>query len=584
MILQALKEYYDRKPNLAPPGWIRQRIDYVIVLDDTGGFKHLDPMQETRDGRTEGLPCLVPNIGKQALKHTNSGTDANLLWDNAGFVLGIGNKGKMKIESFIKAIDDRFPSTQETGLKAVLAFLKAGIKDRAILAPITENLQFGEAIKTGRANMTFRLLGDDARFVFERPYVKDHISRAALASTASEEVQRGVCLITGERNQPIELCHPVIKGVWRGQTAGATIVGINRDKPAFNSFGKEQGANSPVASRAVFAYTTALNHLLGKDSKQRMQVGDASTVFWAAKEVEFEQQLPDFFGEPPKDDPDRSARAVESLFKAAQTGAYLTDDEKTTFYVLGLAPNAARIAIRFWIVSTVAEMATHIRQHFLDTRIVHGPRDTDTLSLFRLLLSTAVQRDAKNIAPNLGGDTMRAILEGLPYPQTLLQAAIRRIRAEHEITHPRAALIKACVNRATRHQSTNKEEELKMSLDANNTNIGYRLGRLFATLERTQIRAFTSGGGKEPNTTILDHYYGAASGTPVTVFGTLIRLSKHHLAKIEHVGEKVNLDKLFAEIMEGVSDFPTHLCLADQGRFAIGYYHQMHDFFTKKSE
>ena len=123
-----------------------------------------------------------------------------------------------------------------------------------------------------------------------------------------------------------------------------------------------------------------------------------------------------------------------------------------------------------------------------------------------------------------------------------------------------------------------------MSLDPNNTNIGYRLGRLFAALERTQIRAFTSGGGKEPNTTIRDRYYGAASSTPVIVFGTLIRLSKHHLAKIEHVGEKVNLEKLFAEIMEGVSDFPTHLCLADQGRFAIGYYHQMHDFFTKKSK
>jgi CRISPR-associated protein Csd1 len=582
MILQALKEYYDRKPYLAPPGWIAQRIDYVIVLDELGRYQHLESLQEIKGKKTEGFPCLVPNIGKQALKHTNSGIDANLLWDNASFVFGIGNKGKNKIESFIKEIENRFSNTEDTGIKAVLSFLNKGISNPAIFAPILEHSQFGEMITTGRACMTFRLLHDDSRFVFERSTVKNQINRDALASNADGRANRSVCLITGEQDQPIELCHPVIKNVWGCQTSGATIVGINKDKPAFNSFSKNQGANSPVSSSAVFAYTTALNDLL--DSKQRVQVGDASTVFWAAKEEEFEQQVLDFFGEQPKDGPDRSVRAVESLFKSVQNGAYLTDENNTIFYVLGLAPNAARIAIRFWIASTVAEMAKHIRQHFIDIQIDHGPRDTNTLSLRGLLISTAAQREAKNIPPNIGGDTMRAILEGLPYPQTLLQAAIRRIRAEHDITYPRAALIKACINREIRHQNINNKEELQMRLDPNNINIGYRLGRLFAALERTQIRAFTIGGGKEPNTTIRDRYYGAASGTPVAVFATLIRLSKHHLAKIENVGERVNIEKLFVEIMEGIDDFPTHLCLADQGRFAIGYYHQMHDFKPKSRE
>jgi CRISPR-associated protein Csd1 len=584
MILQALKEYYDRKPNLAPPGWVMQKIDLVIILDESGKYQNSEFLQEIKDKKAEGFSCLVPNVGKQALKHTNSGIDANLLWDNSSFVLGVGKRGKQKIESFIKEIESRFPDPKDAGLKSVILFLKEGLKNTSIFAPIIQHPQFGELVATGRANITFRLLHDDSRFVFDRDFVKKQINNSIMTSKPNGKAFHAICIITGEQNQNIELCHPVIKGVWGCQSSGATIVGINKDKPAFNSFNKEQGLNSPVSSSCVFAYTTALNYLLNKDTKQRMQVGDTSTVFWAAKEDEFEQQVPDFFGEPRRDDPDRNVRAVESLFKSVQTGAYLTDENRTIFYVLGLAPNAARIAIRFWIVSTVAEMAKNIRQHFIDTQIVHGPREPNTLSLFRLLSSTAMRGESNNILPNLGGDTMRAILEGLPYPQAILQAAIRRIRAEHEITYPRVALIKAYINRATRWQYQNKEEELLMGLDLCNMNIGYRLGRLFATLERVQIRAFNSGGGKEPNSTIRDRYYGAASGTPVAVFGTLIRLSKHHLAKIVSAGEKVNHEKLFTEIMVGIDDFPAHLNLADQGRFAVGYYHQMQEFFNNKNK
>jgi CRISPR-associated protein Csd1 len=173
---------------------------------------------------------------------------------------------------------------------------------------------------------------------------------------------------------------------------------------------------------------------------------------------------------------------------------------------------------------------------------------------------------------------MRAILEGLPYPQTLLQAAMRRVRAEHEITYPRAALIKACLNRAARYSNPEQKEELHVSLDSNNSNIGYRLGRLFATLEKIQSEASPG-----INATIRDRFYGAASSTPVSVFGNLMRLKNHHLAKLESAGRRVQFDKLLGEIMSGIADFPAHLRLEDQGRFAIGYYHQMQAFFTKKT-
>lgn len=312
-----------------------------------------------------------------------------------------------------------------------------------------------------------------------------------------------------------------------------------------------------------------------------MQVGDASTVFWAEKATAFEKQFADFFGESPKDDPDRGTQAVEGLFKSLDTGAFSAeDDSDNRFYVLGLSPNASRIAVRFWIVDTVAGMADKIRQHFEDMSIIHGPKDKDFLSLFRLLVSTSAQGKAENIPPNLAGDTIRSILQGLPYPQTLLQAAIRRLRAEHTVTHARAALIKACVNRATRFKNPNVQEELTMSLDENNTNIGYRLGRLFATLEKIQQEA-----NPGINATIRDKFYGAASGTPVAVFGNLMRLKNHHLSKLQSPGRRIFFEKLIGRIIDGVNagpGFPPHLSLDDQGRFAIGYYHQMQAFYAKK--
>jgi CRISPR-associated protein Csd1 len=379
------------------------------------------------------------------------------------------------------------------------------------------------------------------------------------------------CLITGEYGE-IARTHartPINKDT-------KSLVAFQKNS-GYDSYGKEQCYNAPIRKSSEFAYTTALNTLL-KSMHQRLLVGDAVAVFWASRETRFESEVPLFFSEPPKDEPDRNVRAVADLLKSVQTGAYAESDKDTRFYVLGLAPNSARIAVRFWHIGTVPEMAERFARHFEDIRIVHGQKDKDVLSLFRLLFSTATQRKAENIPPNLAGDTMRAILEGLPYPRTLLQAAIRRIRAEHDINYPRAALIKACLNRSTRYQNPNVKEELKVSLDTHNANIGYRLGRLFATLEKIQREA-----NPGINATILDKFYGAASGTPVTVFGNLMRLKNHHVAKLEHQGRKVFFEKLLGEIMDGINNFPTHLALEDQGRFAVGYYHQMQDFFTKKS-
>ena len=586
MILQALKEYYDRKAadpesQMAPPGFEWKEIPFVIVLKPDGAPVSLNPTYEGEGKKRRAKRFLVP----QAVKKT-SGIAANLLWDNLEYVLGIVLKSKPErvVEqhsAFKKRIDD-LGNFADDGLSAVKKFVERNNKEELLQC-------FGDVWKQLRkegGNITFHLAGDSA-IILERPNIKSAILEV---SAVHNEDNRSICLVTGQ-NEVIERLHPAIKGVYGAQTSGSNIVSFNLD--AFKSFGKDQGANAPVGKTAAFAYTTALNHLLAKDSKQRMQVGDASTVFWAEKANDLEQQIADFFGEPPKNDPDRGVRAVESLFKSLESGSFLADEnQKNRFYVLGLSPNASRIAIRFWIVDTVAGMASKIKLHFDDLRIVHRPRDKDVFSLFRLLVSTAAQGKADNIPPNLTGDTMRSILEGLPYPKTLLQAVIRRIKAEQSsknkntgkqlenVTYIRAALIKAGVNRLTRFKNPNIKEELKMSLDENNTNIGYRLGRLFATLEKIQQEA-----NPGINATIRDRFYGAASGTPVAVFGNLMRLKNHHLSKLESTGRRVFFEKLLGQIIDGVEAkiaFPPHLSLEDQGRFAIGYYHQIQDFFTKK--
>jgi CRISPR-associated protein Csd1 len=592
MILQALKEYYDRKAadpegDIAPEGFEKKEFPFLIVIDTNGSFVKLEDTREQIGKKLVGKTYLVPR--SQLRSGIRSYETTFLLWDHFGYLLQhpeTDDKSAKQHEAWLKKLQSLPAELKlDEGVSAVLKFYHShGIE------AVKSTSSWSVCAALTFCNMTFKLVGD----LFPVPCrsaVQEYIRQSASIGEEDRDADQnriiGCCLVTGETAEIVQKHGrtPISKDT-------KSLVSFQKNS-GYDSYRKEQGYNAPVGKAAEFAYTTALNYLLSKDSRQRMQVGDAITVFWSAKT--FDSGFEDFFGDLWKDDPDRNTEAVRSLFRSPQSGVFSTDSDDAQFYVLGLSPNAARIAIRFWIVKTVADMATQIRQHFLDIQIVHDPKDTDTISLFRLLVSTAVQRESKNIPPNIAGDTMRSILEGLPYPQTLLQAAIRRVRAEQSrkdknsgrtllnVTYERAALIKACINRATRYQDKNKEEELQMSLDPSNKNIGYRLGRLFAALERTQIRAFTSGGGKEPNTTIRDRYYGAASCTPIAVFATLIRLSKHHLAKIENVGERVNLEKLFTEIMEDVNDFPPHLCLADQGRFAIGYYHQRHEFFPNKS-
>ncbi len=568
MILHALADYYRRKQADPDPtqrlpayGFEEKEIPFILEIDAAG---RLVQILDTRSGEGKKKTAqrfLVP----KAVKKT-SGVAANLLWDTAEYVLGIDTRGKPERvaeqhAAFRARIDALRSAVQgDAGIAAVRAFLD-GIDIDALAA-----CPGWEEIKTTNPLLSFRLHGD-VELICQRPAV------TVLATDEPDEEATVTCLVSGEQAAP-ERLHAAIKGVWGAQSSGANIVSFNLD--AFNSYGKAQGANAPVGKAAAFAYTTALNHLLAKGSSQRIQVGDASTVFWSEAPHELETALVDLFGEPPKDDPDRGADALRALYRAVETGRFAVGSDDTRFYVLGLAPNAARIAVRFWETAPAIALARRIRQHFDDIQVARSPRDPEHLSLFRLLTATAVQGKADNIPPHLGGEVMRAILEGLPYPATMLNAAVQRCRAEQQVSYPRAAAIKGWLNRDARRRHL-PQEEFSPMLDPDHQSAAYRLGRLFATLEKIQEEASPG-----LNATIRDRYYGAASATPVAVFTTLLRLKNHHLGKL-HPGRATQMEKLIGEIMAGIEDFPRHLNLPDQGRFALGYYHQRQAFFTRRA-
>ena len=577
MILQSLCDYYRRQTDeLPPPGFEREAIPFVIVLNRDGQFVDIeDTRSDSNNKRDKGRLFTVPQGVKKA-----SGIAANLLWDVMGYVLGAVSEiraakldvAKLEKErarthethaAFIQRIHDTFPDpVSDDGVRAVLAFLERGAFDIVFAHSL-----WPEMTKSTEP-LSFRLDGD-----LELICQREAVRRELMTKESTNSTGSGRCLVTGEAGSIARL-HTAIKGVRGAQSSGANVISFNF--AAACSYGKKQGMNSPVGESAVFAYTTALNTLLRTDSPQKMSVGADTFVFWAEKPDPAEELFAAWL-QPDPDDPARGAEAVKALYKAPQTGVRPLDQDDTRFFVLGLAPNVARLSVRLWSVSTVRELAANIRQHFDDLTIVRSDRDPEYLPLWRLLKATAAQDESKNIQPLLIGEVLRAILAGTPYPQMLLATALQRIRAEQgEVTYPRAALIKAVLVRNARFRNS-LELEITVSLDLENLHVGYRLGRLFAVLEKVQEEAHPG-----LNATIRDRFYGAASSTPITVFSNLMKLNKHHLAKIEHKGRAVNLEKLIGEIVDGLTDsFPAQLPMIEQGRFAIGYYHQKQAFYKK---
>jgi len=569
MILQALAGYYERLSqeggaDIALEGFEKKEIPFVISVNLDG---KLTGITDTRSGEGKKKRARTFNVPKVFEGSRTINVKANLLWDKASYVFGVGTKTKpdrlvKQRDDFRNTIVRYFPDPQKVkSVGAVLKFLGQNVS-------AMKSYKEWDEISTKDPNVAFKLQGQN-ELICQSGEVMEGLTRVAAAGQDT-----GMCLITGNIEQLRRLENP-FRGLAGSRKAESHWVAFN--EPAYWSYGKEHGANAPIGKSVSDAYVSAFNYLQRRDSRQKIQVGDATTVFWAENQSKMESAFADIFGEPPKGEPEQDYRHLLSLFRSPESGASVELDRKIKFYVLGLSPNAARISVRFWYAGTVGSIADNIGQHFNDLEI-RGP-EWGRIGLRWLLRSTALRGEDRNIAPNLAGDMMKAILTGAPYPQTLLASAIRRCRAEREVSYTRAALIKAILIRETRYYKRN-EKEVGMSLDTNIDSPGYLLGRLFAVLERAQESASPG-----INATIRDRFYGAASGTPVSVFPLLMKLKNHHIAKLESRGQAINLEKQIGEIMgklDASIGFPAHLSLQEQGRFAVGYYHQRQDFFTKK--
>ena len=344
------------------------------------------------------------------------------------------------------------------------------------------------------------------------------------------------------------------------------------------------GLNAPISEEEEFKYTTAILKLLSKDSHNKFRIGNRTFVFWASSNDEAagqaENSLFDLLGYSENEDGDPNAKIeqVRKVFTSIYSGVLKTKLEDR-FYILGLAPNAARIAVVYWSETSLKDFAGMILMHFRDMEIADTRKDKKPyMGIKDILSAVTLGGKQSETTPNLPEAVAKSIFQGTAYPYTLFSACIRRIRAEcgdngaNRIA--RIAIIKAYLNR-----QNDNNKKIEPMLDKNNTNQGYLCGRLFAVLDRIQEDA-------NNNNSIRERYMNAASSTPSSVFATILNLSTHHMENLSNDGKKVFYEKLKQEIIDKISanGFPSHLDLQDQGRFFVGYYHQKQDFFTKKEK
>ena len=606
MILASLARYYRRlaaetdemgNPKVPPYGFSEEKIGWILVLDKEGHLKTAVP-NLTADKKPQPKLMSVPRPEKRT-----SGIKPNFLWDKTAYALGVEankNKAEAKAKPFTpseKTFDafkqyhlDLLQNSDDEGLQALCRFL-----------------QNWQPAHFAAENLPAEMLDANIAFSLEKPTALIHKREAAQTLWAgclkSDEALEGLCLISGD-TAPIARLHPAIKGVFGGQSSGGSIISFNKE--AFASFGKEQGANAPVSEQSAFAYTTALNYLLRRENNHCLTIGDASTVFWAeADDNATAQAAEGFFAQvfmPPNDEQEsvKIFNVLEQIGKGCPLQEIAPElSPNTRFYILGLAPNAARISVRFWLDTTFGQLAENLAQHWKDLHIEPSAwKKGKEPPVWRILLETTPKRkdaegrlkksESKDIPPQLAGEYMRSVLTGRFYPKTMLTRMIGRIRSDGYISGLRVAVIKAVINRNSLYR-----EELKMGLNEETHDIPYRLGRLFAIIELAQSSALG-----ELNAGVRDKFYGGASSSPHSTFPLLLDNYRTHISALRK-GRKAKwvkgdpkklanwLEGKVGEII-GVFDaetpFPRHLSLEEQGRFVVGYYQQRFKKYNKQED
>ena len=586
MILKALYDYYNRCNNLPASGMEEKEIGFVIVISKEGNFVRFEDCRiDNKQARTY---LVKKHVGR------SSAVVANYLYDNSAYVLGYAENEKAKkdtdeqtkkrsdkenacLEAFKEKVLSIYKIYPESNDLAAISNFYQQSKEEILSCVSQDNLweDIKKNLSKKYSTFSFRIDGD-LKIVAEK--------KELLQLEDSEDDNKGnaLCLITGNKGTTVDTTTATMIP---GSQATAKLVAFQVNS-GYDSYGKKKCGNAPISKDAEFAYTTALNAMLQKGSHNKFSVGNRTFVFWASSNAEAaeqaEESLFDLLGftDEEQDDPNAKIDQVRKVFTSIYSGTMKTSlDDR--FYILGLAPNSARIAVVYWSECSLKEFAGKILHHFNDMEIIDTRKDGKPyMGIKDMLAAVSLNGKQSEATPNLPEAVVKSIFQGTPYPFTLFSACIRRIRAEsgnkdkNAIRIARMAIIKAYLNRIN-----DNNKKIDTMLDKSNTNQGYLCGRLFAVLDKIQEDA-------NRISSIRERYMNAASATPASVFATILNLSSHHMEKLANESRRIFYEKIKQEIIDKIpaTGFPAHLDLQDQGRFFIGYYHQRQDFFTKKED
>lgn len=591
MILNHLCEYYQRKRalgELVDDAFEVRNIPFIIVIDEKGKFIQLMSTSLTLEERKEGKKESVFTVPKSYANR--SGTmgykKPNCLWDHSGFVLrdfkedsdpAKTEKNKERAtkqhEHFCLFVDEMAKESGDPEVAAVKAFLDSDSEKAKVL----ESDDWEAVLKSPNKNMTFKVVGYDHLVCESKPaqkWARDNLVRD------SKDLVESTCMITGKKS-PICRLHPPIKGVMNTMAAGAAIASFEATPLA--SYGLEGGENAPVSVKKAQEYGIALNHLLRKGSPNKFNLHDMTMVCWSEKGSNLESLIPNQFIFAPKDDPDAGIEQVKAAVDALHLKGKGSSEGSQKFFLLGLKGANGRVAIQYWKQATAYEIGETIRLWLEDVSLPSDKFGTFTPSIYQIVKSISLNGDLKHAPPRLISEMIRAIFENKRLPETLIKAVLTRNKAERRVSQTRAAILKAYLSREAR-LSNRPEMEISMSFDLKDKPIGYKLGALLAIYEKIQYDANKGFVGSS----IKDRFYASLSTRPVSVLGSLSRLSENHMKKLDRLnkGHMINIKRRLEEVMQEieVESLPGHLGSKEQSYFAIGYYQQRQEFFKKRKK
>lgn len=602
MFISALCDYYDvlaKQGKVLPAGYSKVGIHSLIALTEDGKIESIIDCQETITEIVKGK-VKEKKISKEVVlpKRTEKpGIDGNIIEHRPLYIFGLNYDAKTATLSAEDKTDKARKSHAAFANKN-LEFL-AGIDTPLVNAyrsfikswePENETqneilLGAGKLLTTGR--FAFCLAGHPELLLHNEPQIKQKWEQIYAAEAEGFDVPSGQCCITGNV-EPIESIHTKIKGLPGGSAMGNTMVSFN--SPAEESYGKKQSNNSCISGTAMRKYTEALNYLLA-DKRHRTLIDETTYVYWAASGEESCEDIFNALAFGDTMDSEQTDNWLKTVFDGIRSGKATQDivsgieniDSDVSFYVVGIKPNSARLALKCIYRQSFGKILQNTVQHYSDMQIGNSTKPVTIRAICRELISPKSTND--KVSPALMAKLFDAIINGTPYPESLLATVVRRVKTDSDeennkyiqMNNIRMGLIKACINRSARFNG--KKEEIKMSLDTENKNPAYLCGRLFCKLEEIQTKAL----GEGINRTIKDAYFASASTRPAVVFPRLIALSQHHLAKLEDK-RAFYLNRDVTEIMGMLgSEFPSNLSLKDQGVFMLGYYQQRNKRFENKA-